>query len=247
MNLIVRYTLVTSAVIGMLLSGYARAEEKLKAPKATQQQQLEEYLTILNEEISDSPSRIHHRRAEVLFRLGRFKEAIADYDKGIAFGSPHDINSCWERGLAQYYRGDFRGGAEQFYRYHQVGALDIENGLWRLMCIAKYAGVDKARVDMLTYTDKKRPPFPALLDLFLDKGKVELVIQEATKTAKSQDQLTANLFYAHYYVGKYYEMIGENEKALSYIQAALKHNIAHFMYACAKEDVRRLKAWLKNN
>ena len=247
MNLIVRYTLVTSVFIGLLLSGYAGAEEKLKAPKATQQQQLEEYLTILNEEISDSPSRIHHRRAEVLFRLGRFKEAIADYDKGIAFGSPHDINSCWERGLAQYYNGDFRGGAEQFYRYDQVGALDIENGLWRLMCIAKYAGVDKARADMLTYTDKKRPPFPALLDLFFDKGKVELVIQEATETAKSQDQLTVNLFYAHYYVGKYYEMIDEKNKALDHIQTALKHKITHFMYICAQEDARRIKTSIEND
>jgi lipoprotein NlpI len=238
---ILRYGFSLSIILAWTFSGMVHAENKKDTPQETQKQQLEQYLATLNDLVGDEPSRIHHRRAEVFFRLGRFKEAIADYDKGIEFGLPHDKDSCWERGLAQYYAGDYRGGAEQFFRYHQVGVLDIENGLWRLMCIEKDEGLENARASMLTYSDKKRPPFPALLDLFLDKGDVTSVVQEATEEAKSTDQRTTNLFYAHYYIGKYFEMIDDKEKSLQHFQTALTHKVPHFMYACAEEDFRRIK------
>ena len=204
-------------------------------------EQLEKSLAALNDIISEKPSRYHHDRAEVNFRLGNFKEAIMDYDTAIDFGWPHDENSCWERGLAQYYVGDFKGGKEQFTRYHRIGTLDIENGIWRLLCSAEEEGIETARETVIEYSQRVRPPFPALLALYLGKGTPDAVLQETQKAVVSEKDITVNLFNAHYYLGKYFEIMDENKLALKHLEIALTHQISHFMYACAEEDTKRLK------
>ena len=208
--------------------------------QASGRRQLEQALERLNGDISDSPSRFHHGRAEVLFRLGRFKEAVRDYDAAIQFGRPHDQDSCWERGLAQYYAGDFRGGRDQFSRFHGVDSLDIENGLWRFLCIAEDEGIANAQETMLEYRREVRNPFPALLALYLNRGSADAVLEDARSDTSSAEELTVNLFYAHYYLGKYYEIIDQRDRALTHVREALKHEIRHFMYFCAEADEKRL-------
>lgn len=209
--------------------------------QASRRRQLEQALERLNGVLTDSPSQLHHKRAEILFRLGRFTEAVRDYDTAARFGRPHDEDSCWERGLAQYYAGDIRGGREQFSRYHRVGSLDIENGLWRFLCIAEEEGLAKARETTFEYPRKVRKPFPALLALYLDKGSVNAVLEEARRGTSSVEELTTNLFYAHYYLGKYYEIVDQKDRALTHVRKALKHKIPDFMYACAEADEKRLE------
>lgn len=228
----------TLALVGAALcvSVYGQ-ESEAKSPDTAA---LEASLARLNQVITDRPSPQHHLRAEVLFRLGRFKEAIADYDVAATLGSPHDTYSCWERGLAQYYAGDFAAGAAQFARYHEVGATDIENGLWRLMCIAEEEGIEVARESMFAYPSRRRPPFPALLDLYMGTGKVDTVFEAAQAEGLSPSEQTNRRFYAHYYVGKYYELIGERDKARTEIEKALKQPLRHFMYFCAEADAKRL-------
>ncbi len=230
------------SLIIVLATSFAMADDTIeKVSPNTQGQKLEDSLKRLNSIIPDIPSRHHHTRAGVLFRLGQFQEAIQDYDYGIRFGSPHNTNSCWERGLAQYYAGDFQGGKEQFSRYHRVGALDIENGLWRMLCIAEDKGMEIARQTMLEYPNKRRKPFPALLALYLNKGNTEAVFTEATLGITLEQELRVNLFNAHYYVGKYYEITEQKGLALTHIREALKHKTSHIMYACAEIDVKRLE------
>ena len=184
---------------------------------------------------------LRHLRAEVYFRLQRFEASVEDYNVAAMLGEPHDESSCWERGLAFYYLGKFREGAEQFERYHDVGALDIENGIWRLLCMAEVSGLEAAREEMLEYRDRVRPPFPALLDLYLGKGSPEAVIAQATRDVLRGEERKHNLFYGHYYLGKYYEIIGAPKKALEAVQEALRYDVGHFMYACAEIDLERLK------
>ena len=208
--------------------------------EAAQDAKLEAALERLNEVITEEPSRLHHQRAEVLFRLGRFEESVQDYDAAAKFGWPHNEASCWERGLAQYYIGDFGGGREQFERYSRVGPLDIENGLWQFLCIAEENGVIEARQSMLEYPRRVRKPFPALLALYLDEGSAEAVLEEATRDVPASER-TANLFNAHYYLGKFYEIVEQDDLALMHVQESLKHRIPHFMYACAEADAERLE------
>ena len=209
--------------------------------QASRRRQLEQALERLNGVITEEPSRHRHERAGVLFRLGRFTEAIRDYDAAARLRRPHDDDSCWERGLAQYYSGDFRAARDQFSRYHRVGPSDIENGIWRFLCIAEEEGIAKARETILEYPRKGRKPFPALLALYLDRGSADAVLEEARRDTSSAEELTTNLFYAHYYLGKYYEIVDQKDRALTHVRTALEHKISHFMYACAEIDAKRLE------
>ena len=66
-------------------------------------------------------------------------------------------------------------------------------------------------------------------------------LEEAGQGVTSSDERATNLFYAHYYLGKYYEIMDQDERALEHVQTALKYPIQHFMYACALADAKRLK------
>lgn len=229
-------------VIALLLSS-AVASAQDPIIESQQTAQLEKALEQLSTLISDAPSRYHHDRAGVLFRLGRFEESIQDYDSAVQYAWPHDNDSCWERGLAQYYAGKFREGKEQFERYHEVGPLDIENGLWRLLCTAEDDGLETAREAMLDYPRKMRKPFPALLALYMDHGDADAVLKEAQDGVTAEEERTANLFNAHYYIAKYYEIIDQHDRALIHIRIALEHRFPHFMYYCAEIDARRLESF----
>jgi lipoprotein NlpI len=233
-------TIVQAATLTSVLT-WTTAFAQDSATDDSYQKELDSALEDLNGLIDDKPSRYHHNRAEVYFRLGRFADSLKDYHQAVEYGWPHDDNSCWERGLAQYYVGDFKDGAEQFERYHRVGALDIENGIWRFLCIAEDEGIERARETMFEYTRKLRVPFPALLELYMGRGKAEAVLEEAKAGALSEVERTTNMFYAHYYLGKYFEIVDEEAQALNHIRTSLKYPIQHFMYACALADVQRLK------
>jgi alpha-L-fucosidase len=190
-------------------------------------------------ELEASPAS-YHERANVLFRLERFREAVTDYDRAAAGGTPHGQEACWERGLAQYYLGDFAASRKQFEGYHSVDPHDIENGLWRYYSIAKGEGLEKAKATLLPYPGETRGPFAALLRLYRGEGSVAQVIEEAGTGAPAERQ-EASLFYAHYYLGKYFEVRGEREEALRHLKEALRHPVRHFMVHCARFDLGRLE------
>ena len=201
---------------------------------------LEESLGAFADLRPDAPSPRHHQRAEIMFRLGRFEEAVADYSVAARGGKPHDGDSCWERGLAQYYAGDYQGGAAQFARYHAVGATDIENGLWHFLCLAEVEGVEKARGAMLDYTRMREAPFPALWALYRGEGAAGDVLSAAASGDTERDR-EVRQFYAHYYLGKYYGAVNDDDRARTHLAAALEHTLPYFMDACAREDAKRLE------
>src|SRR4051812_6368957 len=52
----------------------------------------------------------YQRRGEDYFRLGKFKESVADFDKVIEL-QPDREPYHWQRGIALYYAGEFERGA----------------------------------------------------------------------------------------------------------------------------------------
>src|SRR3712207_7016404 len=58
------------------------------------------------------------RRGDALFFLGRFDEAIRDYDRMIAL-APELGPTHWQRGLALYFAGRYDDSAKQFERYYE--------------------------------------------------------------------------------------------------------------------------------
>ena len=89
--------------MALLICGFwdAPAQEVSPAPDSTPESALAPFSDLRPE----SPSPRHHQRAEILFRLGRFPEAVANY--GVAAASGDDEAEGRGRRLfyAHYYVG----------------------------------------------------------------------------------------------------------------------------------------------
>src|SRR5262245_52212371 len=86
------------------------------------------------------------------FKAGKIKESIDDFDKYIEL-QPQAKISHWQRGISYYYAGHYDNGRRQFEGYQDYDSNDVENAVWRFMCMARKDGVAKARTDMLKIGD----------------------------------------------------------------------------------------------
>ena len=154
----------------------------------------------------------------ILFKLGKFKESVADFDKYLE-KKPERKPGHWQRGISCYYAGQFDEGRKQFEGYQTFDSNDVENAVWRFMCQAKKDDVAKCRKDMLKIGNDQRVPMKEVNDLFM--GKLEpkdvLAAAEKRKTVKNQD---SPLFYAHLYLGLYFETMGDKKQALEHLNKA---------------------------
>ena len=69
-------------------------------------------------------------RGDAFFRLGKFAESVADYEKMVE-QEPALEKSHWRRGIAYFYNGQFEKAARQFEAYNSYDNVDRENGIWR--------------------------------------------------------------------------------------------------------------------
>ena len=69
-------------------------------------------------------------------KSGKFKEAIADFDKFLEL-RPKLAPDHWRRGIALYYAGKFDEGRKQFDLHRTVNPEDVENSAWHYLCNAR--------------------------------------------------------------------------------------------------------------
>jgi lipoprotein NlpI len=150
----------------------------------------------------------YQRRGEDHFRNARIKEALADFDAVIAI-FPEEAAGHWQRGIALYYAGLYQDGVNQFELHRTVNPEDVENSIWHLLCLARLPGatLESARENYLPVTRDRRIPMAQLQNLFTGKGTVDEVIAAASSASENAR------FFTDLYVGLYYEMTGEKEKA----------------------------------
>ena len=150
---------------------------------------------------------VYQRRGEAHFRLGHFKESIADFDKFIEL-MPEQSPHHWQRGIALYYDGRFEDGRKQFELHQTVNPNDVENAVWHFLCVARASGIEKARVALIPIERDARVPMMQVHALFAAKLKPEDVLGAAQAGNPTPAQLDNQLFYAHLYLGLYYEALG---------------------------------------
>src|ERR1051325_1656419 len=150
---------------------------------------------------------VYDHRGRLHFKAGKIKDAIADFDKYIKL-EPKAKISHWQRGIAYYYASRFDDGKKQFEGYQDFDSNDVENAVWRFMCMARKDGIDKARKDMLKIGDDKRVPMREIYDLYKGDLKPADVFTAVKAGEPSKAQLNNRLFYAHLYVGIYHELLG---------------------------------------
>ncbi|MEX2113372.1 MAG: hypothetical protein WD845_09315 [Pirellulales bacterium] len=176
------------------------------------------------------------------FMLGHVDESIADFDQYLKL-RPDQEPWHWKRGISFYYAGRYDDGRRQFEGYQTVDDSDVENAVWRYLCMARDRGVDVARDGLLKIKQDRRVPMSEVYALYAGKAQPVDVLQAARAGAPSTEELNARLFYAHLYLGLYYEVAGDKPRALEHLMtAADKHKIGHYMWHVANVHARRLKA-----
>jgi lipoprotein NlpI len=179
----------------------------------------------------------YQRRGEVQFRLGHFKESIADFDKFIEL-MPDQAPQHWQRGIALYYDGRYEDARKQFESHRSVNPYDVENAAWHFLCVARASGVEKARAALIPVERDARVPMMQIHALFAGQAKPGEVLAAATADHPPPAQLDNQLFYAHLYLGLYYEALGNLKQAREYIfKAAADPKAEHYM-----GDVARVHA-----
>jgi lipoprotein NlpI len=154
------------------------------------------------------------------FKLGNIKESISDFDQFIAL-KPRFAPYHWQRGIAYYYAGRFEDGRKQFESHQTVNPNDVENAAWHFLCVARSAGVEKARAALIPIKEDARVPMMEVHALLAGKAKPEDVIKAASAGEPSASELNRRLFYAHLYVGLYFEATGEATQAHEHILQAV--------------------------
>jgi lipoprotein NlpI len=174
-------------------------------------------------------------RGTARFMLGRFQDAIADFDREIKL-SPEREPWHWKRGLAYYYAGEYEKGQRQFERYHERADHDVENGVWRLLCMAKMKefGLTGARKEMLRVRGDSRVGMMEAYAMFASEKSPDDVLAAFEAGKPTDEELNQRRFYGHLYVGLYYDLIGRPEDARKHLKTAVKHHITHFMHDIAR-------------
>jgi len=179
------------------------------------------------------------RRGSLHFKLGHINESIADFDKYLQL-KPEEKPRHWKRGISYYYAGRYEDGRKQFEGYQKVDTNDVENAVWHYLCVARSAGVAKAREAMLKIGKDRRSPMMEIYALYGGKTTPDEVLKAAQ--GKGIDEgVNQRLFYAHLYLGLYYEVEGDKKKALEHMSRAVECRIGHYMWEVARVHQEMLK------
>jgi lipoprotein NlpI len=186
-------------------------------------------------------------RGLVRFKAGQIKESIADFDEYIK-RVPKAKISHWQRGISYYYAAEYENGRKQFEGYQDFDSNDVENAVWRFMCMVRADGIDKARKTILKIGDDRRVPMRQVYDLYKGDLKPDDVLAAANAGKVGPSQRNSQLFYAHLYVGIYYDLVNDKKKAFDHVnKAAEEHRIGHYMWDVARIHRDMLSKELKKN
>ena len=163
------------------------------------------------------------------FMSGRIDESIAGFDRVIKV-SPAVAPELWQRGIALYYAGRFKDCRDQFVLHRKVNPDDVENAAWHYLCVARLESPQAARGSLLPVGRDGRAPMSEVYALLQGRGAPATVISAARGDATAE-------FYAHLYLGLYYEANGNAALAKEQIQQAAAdrfRNIGGYMYGVAR-------------
>src|SRR6266851_2288371 len=175
----------------------------------------------------------YNRRGAEQFKLGHIQQSLADFDRAIQL-DPAQAPYHWQRGITLYYAGRYEDGRKQFELHQTVNGNDVENAAWRYLCMARAGTVEEARASILPIEHDSRVPMMQIYALYKGKTGVDEVLAAA---GSSND----GLFYAHLYIGLYYEAAGNAKGARDHISRAVKQTADHYMGDVARVHLQLLK------
>ena len=188
----------------------------------------------------------YHRAAED-FKLGRIKESAAAFDKFVDL-APDQAPKLWQRGISLYYAGRYEDGQRQFELHQTINSNDVENAVWHFLCVARRGGIEKARAALLKIENDPRVPMMQIYALYAGKGSAEEIMKAATTGKASPAELNERVFYAHLYLGLYFDVAGNEKMAREHIvQAADLFKVESYMGDVARIHARLMRAQGQSN
>jgi lipoprotein NlpI len=190
-------------------------------------------------ELDPKRAEAYDLRGSEHFKAGHIAESIDDFDRAIKL-RPDAEPAHWKRGISYYYAGRYDDGRRQFEGYQTVDDNDVENAVWRYLCMARAAGVETARRDMLRIKPDPRAGMMKIYDLYRGAAQPQEVLETVQTGSPTPAELNSRLFYAHLYLGLYDESIGDAAGAKKHLAAAVNHKIDHYMWNVADVHLKRL-------
>ncbi|MFB2920418.1 tetratricopeptide repeat protein [Aerosakkonema funiforme] len=176
------------------------------------------------------------RRGMANFKLAEIDRSIQDFDTAEKL-DPSVAPYLWQRGLSFYYAERFVEGANQFELDLTVNSQDVEETVWRYLCIARWSGAIAARNSLLVVKNDPRLVMNWIYELYAGNRTPDDVLAAGEKEGNSAR------FYSHLYVGLYYESETEQEKAQKFItKAAQEYQLDDYMWYLANVH-QQLRGW----
>lgn len=204
----------------------------------THQNILKNELDRWNQVIRSTPNdpQAYVRRGMVNFKLAKINESIADFDHAETL-EPRLLPYLWQRGLSYYYAERFEEGAKQFEVDLTVNTQDVEETVWRYLCIARLKGVTEARNSLLVVRNDPRLVMRSVYELFAGNFSPNDVLAAGQKEGKRGN------FYSHLYLGLYYESEPDQEQSRNYILTAVnQYPLDDYMWYLARVH-QILRGW----
>ncbi len=173
-------------------------------------------------------------RAVEDFRAGRIEQSLAGFDR-VAATSPADAPYLWQRGIAQYYAGQFRECRDMFVSHRTVNPDDVENATWHFLCVARAESPEVARQQLLPVGPDGRVPMREVYQMFQGRMTQAQVMKAAGSDPSAQ-------FFARLYVGLYLEATGNREAGRTQIEIAAEDRYARvggYMHDVARVHPQR--------
>jgi lipoprotein NlpI len=192
-------------------------------------------LTVPPQAPADRPQAIFDR-AVTDFRSGRIAESVAAFDS-LAQLVPDRAPGLWQRGIALYYAGRYKDCRAQFESHRTVNPNDVENAAWHFACVARGETPEKARAALLPVGPDSRRPMREIYQMLRGTVTPEQVLAAAGGQLESE-------FYAHLYLGLYFEALGNAGRALEHITAAAAERYAAaggYMHTVARVHLELLR------
>ena len=186
-------------------------------------QQVGDLRTIVNRAIAD-------------FGSGRIAESVAGFDSAARL-VPEYAPQLWQRGIALYYAGRYKDCRAQFESHRTVNPNDVENAAWHFVCVAREESPQRAKAALLPVGPDARVPMRQVYQML--RG--ALTPEEVLKAGGTQ---TESEFYAHLYVGLYFEAIGDAARARQHITTAAADRFAAaggYMHTVARVHLASLQ------
>jgi lipoprotein NlpI len=183
---------------------------------------------------------VYNHRGSEHFKMAHIRESLADFDRAIAL-EPAQAPHHWQRGIALYYAGRYDDGRKQFELHQTVNGNDVENAAWRYLCMARAGTAQAARAALIPIEQDERIPMMQIHALYGGNAKVEDVLAAARAGNPPPAVLNGRLFYAHLYIGLYYEAAGDARAAREHITRAVECKVDHYMGDVARVHLELMK------